>query len=122
MDPIPKKSDKDISFDKNKDKEKAKVNIKDELKLLNNKILIEELDFNKCELIDLDKKTKEKIINLIFKPKKVLQFSKLVYALSNNGFVIEDDEIQSTENTEFKIKKIRKCKKIVIFFPNFLFA
>lgn len=116
IDPRTKSEDIETFFHKN---EKKDDKLAKNLKLKRNNIFDQEFDIDKCELVDLDKKANEKIINLIFKKKADSKYLDYLNTVTEEGFIIEDDEnddLVGAANNEFKIKKRvdykENCNKI----------
>jgi hypothetical protein len=51
-------------------------------------------------LVDLDKKSNEKIINMIFKKKANSKYLDYLNSITEKGFIIEDDDLDNLEIPE----------------------
>ncbi len=110
IDPRMKSEDILTYFKKNEIKD---IKLAKDLKLKTNKIFDQDFDIDKCELVDLDKKSNEKIINLIFKKKADSKYLDYLNTVTQQGFIVEDDEhidLECNEIKKFKIKSPVKDK------------
>jgi len=83
------------------------------LKAKTKKIFDQDYDLEKCEIIDLDKNSSNKIINMIFKKKTDPQYLEYLNTLTKEGHFIEEEEFYEKDSEEVFSNKINtKCNRI----------
>ena len=63
------------------------------------KVFDQDYDLEKCEIIDLDKNSYDKIINMIFAKRSDIKYLDHINKLTKEGFVIEDDDLDNNSET-----------------------
>lgn len=81
-----------------KKNEKKDDSLSKQIKANKKKIFDQDYDIEKCELIDLDKKYHNKIIDMIFDKKADTKYFEHIDKITKDGFIIEDDDLEESES------------------------